>query len=111
VAISLAEFSILPEPASIVDGPVNFRVTNEGVIIHDFRVIATDLAVEALPLDASGLQVDEAQVDVLGSSALLEMGGSQIVSVGLPPGSYVLICNIATHYQAGMRVGFDVTAP
>ncbi len=111
VGVSLAEFSIAPDPATIVDGAVNFQVNNDGVILHDFRVIATDLAVDALPMDSSGLQVDESQVDVVGSSQLLEAGTSELVAVQLPPGNYVLICNVATHYQAGMRIGFSVTAP
>jgi uncharacterized cupredoxin-like copper-binding protein len=111
VALSLAEFSILPEPVSVVGGFVNFQVRNDGVILHDFRVIASDLAVDALPMDASGLQVDEAQVDVAGTSQLLEAGANELVSVEMPAGNYILICNVATHYQAGMRTSFEVTVP
>lgn len=111
VAVSLTEFDVMPEPATIPDGAVNFQVNNDGVILHDFRVIASDLDVDALPMDASGLQVDESQLDVLGSSQLLEAGTSELVSVQLPPGNYILICNVATHYQAGMRIGFEVTTP
>jgi uncharacterized cupredoxin-like copper-binding protein len=111
VAVSLTEFDVSPEQPSVVDGLVNFQVSNDGVILHDFRVIASDLAVDALPMDASGLQVDEGQLDVVGSTQLLEAGTSELVSVELPPGNYILICNVATHYQAGMRIGFEVTAP
>ncbi len=112
VAVSLDEFSVAADPASIADGPVIFQVTNDGSIRHNFRLIATELAPEALPLDQSGQAVDETQVDVVGGFvAAIPAGGSQTAAAELPPGAYVLICNVPTHYEAGMRVGFDVTAP
>ncbi len=112
VAVSLTEFEVAPEVTSIGDGPVDFQVSNEGVIVHNFRVIATDLAVDELPLDDTGLAVDETQVEVVGGFVEAITGGeSRSAPVDLPPGNYVLICNVATHYQAGMWVGFEVAPP
>ena len=111
VAVSLGEFEVIPEPSSIADGPVTFQISNDGTIVHNLRVIATDLPPDGLPLDASGFQVDEEQVDVVSSSANFGAGEAGTAIANLAPGSYVLICNIPTHYEAGMWVAFEVTAP
>ena len=112
VAVSLIEFDVIPETASIVDGLVTFQVTNDGAAVHNFRVIATDLAADALPL--AGAQVDEQSADlevVGGFTSLIGPGDSQTAATELPPGSYVLICNVPGHYESGMFVNFEVTAP
>jgi len=33
------------------------------------------------------------------------------VTLDLAPGKYVLICNVAGHYQLGMHISFTVDAP
>ncbi|MEX0787085.1 MAG: hypothetical protein WD939_10650, partial [Dehalococcoidia bacterium] len=110
VAVSLVEFEVIPDPASGVAGPIEFQATNDGTIVHNFRVIATDLAEDALPLD--GTQVDEAAVDVVASSGVrIEAGDGENIFGDLAAGSYVLICNVPTHYESGMRVAFEVTSP
>ncbi len=108
VAVSLVEFSVMPDPTSIADGPVVFLVSNDGVIVHNLRVIKTDLDPDALPVDDATFMVDEGQVDVVARSDNLDVGETAAVSADLQPGSYVLICNIPTHYDAGMRAGFTV---
>ncbi len=110
VAVSLTEFAIDADPATIADGPVVFQVTNDGAIDHNLRVIATDLPPNELPLSGGG--VDEAQLTVVGSTPDFAAGSIQGVTVEeLSPGNYVLICNVPGHYLSGMRVGFEVTTP
>ncbi|OGO51917.1 MAG: hypothetical protein A2148_04515, partial [Chloroflexi bacterium RBG_16_68_14] len=110
VRISLTEFVITADPASADEGLVTFQVSNTGAIVHDFRVIRTDLPPGALPVVPGEYIVDEGQVNVVASSAVLEVGQAGEVSATLGPGSYVLICNIPTHYQGGMRLAFPVRA-
>jgi uncharacterized cupredoxin-like copper-binding protein len=69
-------------------------------------VIKTDLASDALP--TANAQVDEGQVDVAASIPEYAAGETKEVSVDLEPGSYVFICNVAGHYDLGMRAGFTV---
>ena len=109
VAVSLTEFAVAADPGSAGAGPVTFQVSNDGSIVHDLLVIRTDLAPDALPLDEDGFMVDEERVEVVASSAELGSGQAAEVSSALEAGSYVLICNIPTHYQAGMWLGFPVT--
>jgi uncharacterized cupredoxin-like copper-binding protein len=108
VTVSLTEFAIDVDPASLTDGSVVFQVANDGFIDHNFRVIATDLAPDALP--TSGGLVDEEQLEVVASTSDFGAGGTETSTVEqLTPGNYVLICNFIGHYQSGMFVGFEVT--
>ncbi len=102
------DFMVSVEPASAAAGSLTFGVTNAGSILHNLRVIKSDLAPDALPLDDSGLQVDEAQVDVVSSVPELDPGTSQQLSADLEAGPYVLICNVAGHYEGGMHTAFTV---
>ena len=86
-------------------------VTNDGTIPHNFRVIATDLAADALPLDGAEVDEESADLEVVGSIALIGPGDSQTAAAELPPGGYVLICNVPGHYENGMFVDFEVTVP
>ena len=108
--ISLLEFEVLPSRASVPGEPIDFTVTNDGTVAHNFRIAATDLAPDELPVD--GTVVDEGQFDeVFGFSSLLEPGEEFIVNEDLAPGSYVLFCNVPTHYGFDMFAGFEVTGP
>ncbi len=108
VTVSLTEFAVDVDPASLTDGSVVFQVANDGFIDHNFRVIATDLAPDALP--TSGGLVDEEQLEVVASTSDFGAGGTETSTVEqLTPGNYVLICNFIGHYQSGMFVGFEVT--
>ncbi len=111
VTVSLTDFQVTAVPTSVVEGTVVFQVRNDGAVAHNFVVIKTSLAPDALPVDEDAYLVDEGQLDVVARSVELLGGEATEVRVDLAPASYVLICNnIATHYQAGMYVGFRVAA-
>jgi mono/diheme cytochrome c family protein/uncharacterized cupredoxin-like copper-binding protein len=110
VDTALDEFSIEADPASAPAGGVEFRVDNTGSAGHNFRVIRTDLAPDALP--QANNRVVEADLDVVGGfTDLLDAGGQTSVSLALDAGAYVLICNVPLHYEQGMYLGFEVTTP
>ena len=71
-------------------------------------VIATDLAPDALPTDEATFQVNEEQVDAIAHIEDLDPDEQEELTVELEAGSYVLICNVPTHYDAGMTVAFTV---
>ncbi len=108
VDVSLTEFVLEPSVDSVPAGTVTFNVTSDGAIFHNLRVIATDLAPDGLPTDDATFGVDESQLDVVASSADLDPGDAEELTVDLEAGSYVLICNIPTHYDIGMTVAFTV---
>ncbi len=111
IQVSLTEdpsFTVGVEPASAKAGTVTFAVTNTGRILHNLRLIKSDLSPDGLPLDASGLQVDETKVEVVKSLKELAAGASEQLTADLQAGSYVLICNVPSHYEAGMHAAFTV---
>ncbi|MDA0366737.1 MAG: sulfocyanin-like copper-binding protein, partial [Chloroflexi bacterium] len=81
-------------------------VTNEGAILHNLRVVRSDLAADALPV--AGGQVDENAVDVKLRIDDIAGGETKGGQADLEGGSYVLICNIPGHYQLGMYASFTV---
>ena len=119
VNVTLTEWAVVLDTASVPAGNVLFNVTNAGLQFkHEFVVIKTDLAPDALPADSTG-RVDEesgAGMTFIGEVEELEISASGNVSLPLTPGNYVLICNIVeaaggheSHYNQGMRAAFTVS--
>ena len=83
--------------------------------VHEFVVIQTDLAPDALPTDANGV-VDESGggMTVIDEIEDLAVGATEDLTVTLAAGNYALICNIfdedenEAHYQMGMYSAFTV---
>lgn len=116
VVVSLTEWAVTPDKATVNAGPVSFNITNDGPIdVHEFVVFKTDLAFDNLPLDVDG-NVDEngAGIMLIGEIENIAVGESAQVTFDLAPGNYVLVCNIwdageaEAHYAEGMRVAFTV---
>lgn len=69
--------------------------------------LATQLHGEAYDFVTSRLLEDE--IDSLGEVADIAGGTSGSVTLDLPPGQYLLLCNITAHYQSGMYTTLTVT--
>jgi uncharacterized cupredoxin-like copper-binding protein len=126
VAVSLGEWFVAPDAASVPTGSVTFNLSNDGTIPHELLVIAlnpgetSDPAVGDLPIGGAGSphegRVDEESLEAEGrflgeiESEQLPAGGSASLTLTLAPGTYALICNIEGHYAAGMWNDFTVTA-
>jgi uncharacterized cupredoxin-like copper-binding protein len=104
VSVQLKEFSITPQISSAPTSEVTFDATNHGKVAHELVVIKTDKAQGALPV-AKG-KADE--TGDLGEAEDVNPGSSKAVTLLLKPGHYVLICNLAGHYQAGMHAAFTI---
>ena len=100
VAVTVADFSVTPDPDSASAGDVTFDITNDAGQTHEFVVFKTDLAPDQLPTDENG-DVDEVED--------IEGGSTKSLTVNLDAGSYVLICNLPGHYAQGMHAGFSVS--
>jgi uncharacterized cupredoxin-like copper-binding protein/mono/diheme cytochrome c family protein len=106
VAVTLADLTLDADPTSAGAGNIGFDVTNEGAIVHNFRVIRSDLPEDQLPL--AGGAVDEGAVEVVTSLDDLASGSTTTTATQLDAASYILICNIPGHYSAGMYASFTV---
>jgi uncharacterized cupredoxin-like copper-binding protein len=109
IQVTIGNNSMTATPSSAPAGEINFVVSNAGSMNHEFVIIRTDLAVDALPV--AGGQVDEngAGVQVIDEIEPFAPGTEQTISVNLTSGAYVLICNLPGHYQLGIRTTFTVT--
>ena len=114
VTIRLNEYSVAPDAESAVSGPIAFQVTNKGPKEeHEFVVVRTELAPDALPTQSDG-SVNEDAVDVVDEIEEFPVGETMDLTVDLGPGSYVLICNVVqeqdgqtiSHYERGMFRAF-----
>lgn len=116
IDVTLQEFAVIPEEPSVEKGEVTFKVSNKGPDdVHEFVVFKTDLSPIDLPTNPDGSVNEEGEgIELIDEIENIPVGETQSVTVGLDPGSYVLICNIYTksekesHYQEGMRTSFTV---
>lgn len=114
VDVALAEFSVTPETATAPAGLVTFRVRNGGAVAHEFLVIRTDLAPDALPTEENGAyQENGTGTEVIDEIEGINPGRTENLILTLEAGNYVLICNMVNqgfvHYALGMRTAFTVT--
>jgi uncharacterized cupredoxin-like copper-binding protein len=104
------DFAITLDSSTAATGAVNFHVSNEGPATHEFVVIKTNDAPDALPLDSSG-NVDETAKGVAQVGLIQDItpGSSKDLPIDLQPGKYVVICNLPGHYKLGMNAGLTVS--
>ena len=109
VVAELSDYKITVNVPSVKAGKIKIGVRNLAAMEHSFQVLKTDLAPDNLPVDGASAKAKED--GKVGEIASIPAGKSASVTIDLVPGKYVFICNIASHYQLGMRTGFAVDAP
>lgn len=110
VEVGLSDFSVEPQTSEVPAGQITFKPTvvdkSEG---HNFVVVKTDLAPDALPtLPAGNADTTADEVELMGFLNTFAPGETPTLNVSASPGKYVLICNIVDHYKRGMRAAFTV---
>lgn len=111
VNVELDEFSLGVDNNVGSAGEITFDTTNAGVLPHEFVVLRTDLAADALPIDTANARADEDSAGtVIGRIPQGELGSGSSASATftLTAGTYVLFCNVSGHYQSGMTAAFTV---
>ena len=118
VNVTVEEYKVTPESDSAPAGTITFNVTNNGPDdVHEFIVVKTDLAPDALPTKADGSFDEEGQdVQVLGEVEEILVDKSEPLQLSLEPGAYVMLCNrvvkengeTESHYAMGMHAAFTV---
>ena len=100
-------------------GDVTFVVKNDGNIDHELVVLQTDTPFDQIVVNAAGdppAIVTSAPNKILEDNNVGETGEPNVKKgdtrtftiSDMKPGHYVLVCNLAAHYQMGLRAEFTV---
>lgn len=111
VQATLREWTIKLNASSVPAGKITFQVANQGAVEHELVILRTDVAPTALAMNAAEpgtAEEDSTEVKDVGEIDAVTPGTSKTAVFDLAPGKYVLICNEASHYQAGMETAFEV---
>ena len=109
VIVEMTDYKVTVNVASVKAGSTKIGVRNLASQMHSFEVLKTDLPHDKLPID--GVSAKAKEDGKVGGIESIAPGGSASVTLDLAPGKYVLICNVAGHYQLGMHISFTVDAP
>ena len=85
----------------VASGDLRFELSNADGVRHSFVVVRTDLEGAELPVSKGRVDLEGAG-ELVGSVETVLPGGSEGRTFSLPPGQYVLYCDIAGHYEGGM---------
>jgi uncharacterized cupredoxin-like copper-binding protein len=107
VAVTMEDFSLAATPGTSSAGDITFAIQNDGPSVHEFAIVRTDDAPDALPVE-NGL-IPEGQIDIVDEVEDIAPSTNASLSSNLEPGSYVLVCNLPAHYEAGMYAAFTVS--
>ena len=104
--VDMSDFKIVIDHPTIASGHVVIGIRNHASMLHELKVLKTELAPDQLPVDGATAKAKED--GKAGELLNIAAGASRKLVLELGPGKYVLICNIAGHYQLGMRVALEV---
>ena len=95
-------------PKQVSSGNLLLNVSNKGPDQHELIVVRAQSA--RLPLRSDGLTVNEKTLQRATEPSLEpgEPGSVRWLRLHLPPGRYVLFCNMAGHYMGGMHTELEV---
>ncbi len=106
IGADLKEYTVGLTSSTVKAGTVTFIARNIGSSAHDLIVLRTDLAPDKIAIDA---QTQKAKEDGrAGGVEEVPPGANRNLRIDLPAGHYVVICNVPTHYQLGMRAELTV---
>lgn len=101
IRADMKEYTIALTSAEVRAGSVTFIARNAGTTAHDLIVIKSDIAPDKLAVDTQTQKAKEN--GRVGGVEEVAPGKNLNLRLDLPPGTYVVICNVPTHYQLGMR--------
>jgi uncharacterized cupredoxin-like copper-binding protein len=104
VSVALVEWKLLPGQATVRAGRITFVVRNDGTMDHEFLILRSDRHHHSLKVDG-GKAVEAGR---LGEIPRIPSGTSKRITLKVPPGRYVMLCNLIGHYQAGQYAALRV---
>jgi uncharacterized cupredoxin-like copper-binding protein len=112
------KYFITVDKDTVQAGTTTFVIDNVGSMHHEMVIFKTDIDPAELPLTDED-KVDEEKAGLVAEAVYttplrgdedhrIRDGRGVDYTVDLPPGNYVLVCNLAGHYAKGQYVAFTV---
>ncbi len=109
-AMGQGMMAIRTDRTTVEAGAVTFDVSNwSRNLVHEMLVVAVANPDVQLPYDSSDQRIIEDQIKSLGETEEMQPGAVKTLTLDLTPGTYLLLCNVAGHYAAGMWTVLTVT--
>lgn len=109
VAVDEHEWQISLGQQALPAGQVTFNIDNTGEKDHEFVIVKTDVAQDALPVQDDEVNEDDPALNHVDELEDILAGSTgNTLSVDLQPGTYVVFCNLTAHYGKGMHSSFTV---
>lgn len=106
VIVELRDYTVKTSVPSVPAGKVKIGIRNLAGMVHDLVVLKTETAIDKLPIDGGSAKAKEE--GKVGGIESIGAGRVTALTLDLVPGNYILLCNVAGHYQLGMRTAFKV---
>jgi uncharacterized cupredoxin-like copper-binding protein len=98
------------DQSTIKAGETTFLAHNDAITEeHEMVLVKLKSADQKIFVDAAKERVNEKKLNSMGEVSELKPGADGELKAKLVPGSYVLLCNIKGHFQAGMHAMLKVT--
>lgn len=104
VSVTLTEWKLVPGQVVVRPGRVSFLVRNNGTMAHEFLVLRSTRHHHSLKVKG-GKAVETGR---LGKIPMIPTGATKRITLTVPRGKYVLLCNMLGHYQAGQYAAMRV---
>lgn len=121
LAVELDEWGLAVSDSDVAQGTLTLTQSNTGEVDHELLIVRTKLAPDELPMGLEGVKPSLAGALVYGvehshhASAAPPAGADHLApgetrreQIRLTRGSYVLLCGLEGHYQAGQRAALRV---
>ena len=106
---SIAGMTMKIDNATVKAGRVTLQAVNASKeLVHEVLVVPAPATGSQLPYDPKSNRVIEKRIHSLGEISDLKPGGRGKLTLRLKPGAYLLFCNQAGHYKAGMSTTLNV---
>lgn len=106
---AITGMAIKSDTAKVKAGRVTFSAVNQSKnLVHEVILVPALAEGKPAPYDAKSDRVIESRLHPLGEIGDLKPGARGKLTVNLKPGSYLLFCNEAGHYKAGMSTRIEV---
>ena len=106
LTVTLKDYTVTLSSPTVKAGTVKIGVQNNGSMAHEFELIKTDLAADKLVVDGGSAKAKED--GLVKQVQNISVGKVSVVTADLAAGHYVIICNVAGHYQLGMHADLTV---